>query len=83
MVLPATRTVLLVPTVFDANVAVAPVVLNVTASPLTTPFSAADPLLRSDVAAVVESYTLLVAVMPLMVSPFCMTSAVVVGWVSV
>ena len=83
MVLPPTRTVLLVPTVFDANVAVAPVVLSVTASRPITPFSAAEPLFRSDVAAVVESYTLLLAVMPVIVSAFAVMLAVAVGCVTV
>ena len=74
---------MLVPTVFDANVAVAPVVLSVTASMPITPFSAAEPLFRSDVAAVVASYTLLLAVIPVMVSAFAVMFAVVVGWVTV
>ena len=48
-----------------------------------TPFSAAEPLFRSDVAAVVESYTLLLAVMPVIVSAFAVMLAVAVGCVTV
>ena len=56
MVRPTTVIVLLVPTFLLANVAVAPAVESVTLSPLMTPASEAEPLLRSAVAeSVVES----------------------------
>ena len=83
MVLPIMVTVLPVPTVFVANVAVAPVVLNVTASAPITPLNAAEPLFNKDVAAVVASYTLLLAVMPVMVRAFAVMFAVAVGCVTV
>ena len=63
MVRPATLTGFEVPVTELAKVAVALAVLNVTLSPLTTPLNAAVPLLSSDVAFVLPSYTLLVAVM--------------------
>ena len=79
----ATETVLLVPTFFVPKVAVADAVLMVTASPLSTPTSAAEPLLRSAVADVLPSYTRSFAVMPDTVRVFTVIEAVVVGWVSV
>ena len=69
--------------VFVANVAVAEVVDNVTASAPITPESAAEPLISREVAAVVPSYSLLLAVMPVTVSAFAVMFAVVDGWVTV
>ena len=79
----ATNTVLLVPIVFVAKLAVADAVESVTVSPLTTPDSAADPLFNNAVADVVASYSRLLAVIPVTVSSFAVIDAVVVGWVSV
>ena len=56
--------VLLFPTFLLANAPAAEAVDRFTASPLTTPTSEADPLLRSEVAEVDASYTLSLAVMP-------------------
>ena len=83
MVLPMTVTVLLVPIVLVANVAVAPDVDNVTTSPDSLPTIAADPLFKRAVADVVASYTRSFAVIPVMVSSLAVIDAVVVGWVSV
>ena len=81
MVRPATLMVLLVPTFLLANVAVAPAVESVTLSPLMTPESAAEPLLRSAVAESVALYSRLLAVMPVTVSSLVVMFASVVGWV--
>ena len=79
----ATNTVLLVSTAFVVNVAVADEVLSATVSPLMTPDSAAEPLLRSAVAELVASYSRLLAVMPVTVRSLARIDAVVVGWVMV
>ena len=79
MLRPATVIVLLLPTFLSANVAVADAVDSVTASPETTPESAAEPLFRSVVAELLPSYTLLLAVMPVTVRVFAVIDAVVVG----
>ena len=79
MVLPAMVTVLLLPIVLVANVAVALVVERVTVSPVSLPTIAADALFNNAVAEVVASYTRSFAVMPLMVSVFAVIDAMVVG----
>ena len=78
MVRPAMLTVLLFDANRSANVAVAEAVDRVTESPDTTPDNAALPLLRSDVADVVPSYTLLLAVMPVTVSNLVVMRPVVI-----
>ena len=72
-----------VPTPFVANVAAAEAVERMTVSLPCLPDSAAEPSERSAVAAVVESYTRLLAVIPVTVSSFVKILAVVVGCVSV
>ena len=83
MASPAIVTTLLVPTFLLANVAVAPAVESVTLSPLITPESAAEPLLRSAVAESVALYSRLLAVIQVTVSSLAVMFAEVVGWVSV
>ena len=79
----ATNTVFAVPIALVANVAVADNVTNVTSSVPCTPTIVAPPLLRSEVALTVASYTRLDAVIPVTVNSFARIDAVVVGWVSV
>ena len=82
MEIPAIVTVLFVPTVFVAKVAVAELVDNVMLSLPCTPTSVADPKISCAVAAVVESYTRLLAVMPETVSSFVVMFAVAEGCVN-
>ena len=65
-------TVFDVPTVLSAKVAVAPDESMVTVSPLTTPTSVAP--VNDGVALVERSYSLLAAVMPVIVSVFVVTA---------
>ncbi len=81
IVKPDTVTVLAVPTFLSAKTPVAPAVLSVTVSPDSTPTRAAPATFN--VAVVVRSYTLLLAVTPVTVSAFAVMSAEVAGWVSV
>ena len=74
---------LLVPMFLFANVAVAALWVRVTVSFVSTPTRAAEVFTRRSVAATVESYTRLVAVMPDTVRPLAVIEAVVLGWVSV
>ena len=67
----------------SANVAVADEVDNVTPSAPMTPERAAEPLIRREVAVVVPSYSLLLAVMPVTVRAFAVMFAVAVGCVTV
>ena len=62
--MPAIVTVLLPDTNLSAKVAVALVVDKATLSPDTSPDNAAPPLFNKEVAAVLPSYTLLLAVIP-------------------
>ena len=73
MVRPAMVTCLPTPTSLLANVAEADPVFRLTMSPETTPDSAADPVTSCAVADVVASYSRLLAVMPVTVSPFAVT----------
>ena len=82
MVSPAMVTCLPTPMFLLAKLAVADVVDNVTVSPLITPDNAAEPFTNNAVADVVPSYSRLLAVMPVTVSSFVVTSAVVCGWVN-
>ena len=79
--MPATETVLLLPTVFEENVPVADVVEMVTVSLEIMPTKAAEPRFRD--AVVFWSYVLLLAVTPETVRVLAMMFADVVGWVSV
>ena len=83
MVRPLIVMIFPVPFALLANTPVADDVDSVTASAPMTPARAADPLMRREVAAVVPSYTLLLAVMPVTVRVFAVMFAVAVGWVSV
>ena len=71
---------MLVPTTLLANVPVAPVVINESASPPKTPTSVA--LLLFKVALVVVSYALLLAVSPVTVRGAGVMFAVSAGWTS-
>ena len=73
--------VLLVPTFWFVNTPEVEVVEILTLSPEITPTNAAEP--RLSITAVVWSYTLLLAVIPVTVSSLVVMLAVVVGWVSV
>ena len=79
IVRPAIVTVLFEAMALSANVAVAEAVESVTASAPITPESAAAPLMRREVAAVVLSYSLLLAVMPVTVRAFAVMLARAVG----
>ena len=83
MVKPDKVTVLPVPAVLLEKTPEAPLVLMLefTVSPVTTPDNAAVPVLK--VAVVAPSYTLLLAVTPLMVSVAAVMFAVALGWVTV
>ena len=81
--MPAIVIVLFVPMFLFAKVAVAELWVRVTTSDVSFPTSAAEPFTRRSVAATVESYTRLLAVMPDTVSSLSVMFAVVLGWVSV
>ena len=74
---PVAVTVLPLATVLSPKAPVAPALLMVTVSPLTTPFRVA--LVKFNVAVVDRSYSLLAAVMPEMVRAFAVTTNV---WVT-
>ena len=69
----------LLPTAFEGKVAAKEAVDNETKSPLITPTNAAFVLLIRDVALAEASYTLLLAVRPMIVSDFAVMSADAVG----
>ena len=69
----------LLPTAFEGKFAAKEAVDNETKSPLITPTNAAFVLLIRDVALAEASYTLLLAVRPMIVSDFAVMSADAVG----
>ena len=71
------------PTALSANAPAIPLVEMLTTSPLSTPTSAAEPVLRIDIALALALYTRSLAVIPLTVNIFAVMFAAVVGWVSV